>query len=77
MAFRYQFSMYSFQDSSRAAAAQESMDRMSADGWHMHTTIMNFTEVAVMWEREADSDGDGAKSPRSRPRARKPEAADG
>jgi hypothetical protein len=60
MAFQYEFAMYSFQDSSRAAAAKDSMNRMSADGWEIHTTIMNFTEVAVMWQREA------VKKPRSR-----------
>ncbi len=60
MAFQYQFANYSFQTAERGAAAQEAMDRMSADGWRIHTAAMNYVEVSVLWEKEDAS----AKGPR-------------
>lgn len=47
----YTYGYYSFQHPAQAAAAQEQMDKMEADGWDVHTAVPNFTELAVVWHK--------------------------
>jgi hypothetical protein len=34
------------------------MDRMTADGWHVHSASVNFIECGVLWERGSSATGD-------------------
>lgn len=52
MAFQYSYAIYSFQHAEISAGSQAKMDAMAADGWRAHTAMPNFTELAVLWERE-------------------------
>lgn len=60
--YEYQFSSYSFQDTARAQAAKAAMDKMTADGWHIHTANMNFIECSVLWERGGSASADRVQS---------------
>lgn len=61
-AYEYRFKNYSFQDSSRTAAAHTDFDAMVADGWHVHTANMNFVEAAILWERGGSASADRVQS---------------
>lgn len=29
------------------------IDKMAADGWTVHTALLNYTEIYILWERDA------------------------
>lgn len=56
MAYQYQYDLLNV--GQYPEAAQERMDAMTADGWHIHTCLPNYSEVAIMWERTAPGDSE-------------------
>lgn len=44
----YRYAVYNNQ---YPAVVTEQMDKMSADGWHVHTALPAYTELYVLWER--------------------------
>lgn len=48
----YCFRLYNFSPGPRSDAAHGDLAAMVADGWQINTCYPNYTECAVMWERE-------------------------
>jgi hypothetical protein len=70
----YTYGYYSFQHPAQSAASQETIDKMEADGWDVHTAVMAFTELCVLWHKPRAEDKSRAEDkPR---RARKAAAKD-
>ena len=34
---------------------QAQFDAMSADGWHVHTALPNYSEVYILWEKDGSA----------------------
>ena len=45
------------------ADVQKQWDELAADGWHVHTALPNYSEIAILWEK----DGPGSARGRRRP----------
>lgn len=44
----YRYDTYNAQ---HPGAVQERLDQMAADGWHVHTANLAYSEFYVLWER--------------------------
>lgn len=47
---QYQYAIYNNQFPD---VVQGNLNAMSDQGWHVHTCLPNYTEFAVLWERDA------------------------
>ena len=50
---QYKYAMYN--PGQYPADVQAQMDAMSADGWHIHTALPNYTELYVVWEKDGSA----------------------
>ena len=50
---QYKYAMYN--PGQYPAEVQEQLDAMSADGWHVHTALPNYSEVYILWEKDGSA----------------------
>lgn len=61
---QYQYEVYN--PGQYKADVQAQLDQMVADGWQVHTAAPNYSEIAILWQRELPKPGvskDDAKEP--------------
>lgn len=54
----YEYCVYNFQDTPRAAHAKGQMAQQEADGWTIHTASPGYSELCVLWVRDVASEDD-------------------
>lgn len=52
----YEYCVYNFQDTPRAAHAKGQMAQQEADGWTIHTASPGYSELCVLWVRDVASE---------------------
>lgn len=73
----YRYELYNFQDSAKSGAAHAQINAMEEDGWRPHTVSASFTELSILWVKEAPAkDAEGAKDRKAAVREEEKEGAD-
>jgi hypothetical protein len=50
----YLYAVYNNQPQN-ISIVQEKLDNMSADGWHIHTASLQYSEIYILWEKDGSA----------------------